>query len=163
MTEENKNEQAEEVVEEAVEETQTEENIDYKDSYIRLMAELANFKKRTQKEVLSTYTNAVCDTVEKLLPVMDNFDRAIEAITEEDNTNFTQGIIMIYKQLKELFEKLEVKVIDAVGQKFDPNIHNAVMHIDDESLEENVIVEEFMKGYMYKDKIIRHSMVKVAN
>ncbi len=150
----------EEAVEETVEET-VEEKDDFKDKYIRLIADFDNFKKRTQKEVTSTYTNAVTDTVEKLLPVMDNFERAMAS--SDENDEFAKGILMIYKQLKEVFESIGVKEIEAVGKPFDPNLHNAVMHIDDENAGESEIVEEFMKGYMLKDKVIRHSVVKVAN
>ena len=157
---EEKEEKAEEVVEETVEE-KAEEKDDFKDKYIRLMADFDNFKKRTQKEVTSTYTNAVTDTVEKLLPVMDNFERAM--ISADENDEFAKGISMIYKQLKEVFDTIGVKEIEALGKTFDPNIHNAVMHVDDEEKGEGEIVEEFMKGYMLKDKVIRHSVVKVAN
>lgn len=158
-TKETTEETTEEVVEEAVE---TVEETDYKDQYLRLMAELANFKKRTQKESLATYANAVCDTVEKLLPFIDSFDRAVSSI-EEDNSPLAQGLLMIYKQLEDVLEKLEVKKIEALNCQFDPNFHNAVMHEDNDEVGENTIVEEFMAGYMYKDKVIRHSMVKVAN
>ena len=162
MSEETK-ETTEETTEEVVEETvETVEETDYKDQYLRLMAELANFKKRTQKESLATYANAVCDTVEKLLPFIDSFDRAVSSI-EEDSSPLAQGLLMIYKQLEDVLEKLEVKKIEALNCQFDPNFHNAVMHEDNDEAGENTIVEEFMAGYMYKDKVIRHSMVKVAN
>ncbi len=160
-----KDEQAEEVNEEAVEETPVEETEekadDFKDKYIRLMADFDNFKKRTLKEVTSTYTNAVTDTVEKLLPVMDNFERAM--LSADENDEFAKGISMIYKQLREVFESIGVKEIEALGKTFDPNLHNAVMHVDEEGKGESEIVEEFIKGYMLKDKVIRHSVVKVAN
>ena len=163
MSEETKEtvEETTEEVEETVEEKQ--EEPDYKDQYLRLMAELANYKKRTQKESLATYANAVCDTVEKLLPLIDSFDRAVNAIDKEDTSPVAQGLLMIYKQLEEVLEKLEVKKIDALNCTFDPNFHNAVMHTEDDSVGENTVVEEFMAGYMYKDKVISHSMVKVAN
>ncbi len=161
-------EETKETTEETVEETidpveEKQEEPDYKDQYLRLMAELANYKKRTQKESFATYANAVCDTVEKLLPFIDSFDRAVTSIDKEDTTPIAQGLLMIYKQLTETLEKLEVKKIDALNCTFDPNFHNAVMHTEDDSVGENTIVEEFMAGYMYKDKVIRHSMVKVAN
>ena len=102
--------------------------------------------------------------VEKILPVVDNFERAMVAAPKEvDGKAFADGITMIYNQLKKTLEDLGVKPIDCVGQPFDPNFHNAVMHVEDESLGENVVVEELLKGYMYKDSVLRHSMVKVAN
>ena len=153
--------EAEETVEEAPVENTEEKADDFKDKYIRLMADFDNFKKRTSKEVTSTYTNAVTDTVEKLLPVMDNFERAM--LSADENDEFAKGITMIYKQLKEVFDTIGVKEIEALGKTFDPNLHNAVMHVDDEEKGEGEIVEEFMKGYMLKDKVIRHSVVKVAN
>ena len=135
---------------------------DWQDRYLRLFAEFDNYKKRTQKEALASYGNGTSDTLEKLLPIMDNFDRAIDAL-EEDNA-FSQGVKMIYKQFKEFFDSMGVTEIPALGEKFDPNVHNAVMHIDDENFGENEIAEVFMKGYKYKDsKVLRHSMVKVAN
>ena len=161
-------EEIEEAVEDTAEETTEEEKEEikeetdgFKDKYIRLMADFDNFKKRTQKEVTSTYTNAVTDTVEKLLPVMDNFERAMASADENDE--FAKGISMIYKQLKDVFETIGIKEIEALGKTFDPNLHNAVMHVDDEEKGENEIIEEFMKGYTLKDKVIRHSVVKVAN
>ena len=156
-----KEEKAEETVEETPVETTEEKADDFKDKYIRLMADFDNFKKRTQKEVTSTYTNAVTDTVEKLLPVMDNFERAM--LSADENDEFAKGISMIYKQLKEVFDTIGVKEIEALGKTFDPNIHNAVMHVDDEEKGEGEIVEEFMKGYMYKDTVVRHSMVGVVS
>ena len=161
--EEKVEETTEEVVEETVEEVEETTEPDYKDQYLRLMAELANYKKRTQKESLATYANAVCDTVEKLLPFIDSFDRAVSSIDKEDSSPVAQGLMMIYKQLEEVLDKLEVKKIEALNCQFDPNFHNAVMHTDDDSVGENIVVEEFMAGYMYKDKVIRHSMVKVMN
>ncbi len=153
--------EAEETVEETPVETTEEKADDFKDKYIRLMADFDNFKKRTLKEVTSTYTNATADTVEKLLPVMDNFERAM--LSADENDEFAKGISMIYKQLKEVFDTIGVKEIEALGKTFDPNLHNAVMHVDDSDKGEQEIVEEFMKGYMLKDKVIRHSVVKVAN
>ena len=101
---------------------------------------------------------------EKILPVVDNFERAMAAAPKEgDGKVFAEGIAMIYNQLKKTLEDLGVKPIDCVGQPFDPNFHNAVMHVEDESLGENVVAEELLKGYMYKDGVLRHSMVKVAN
>lgn len=155
------NEETPETQEKTQEET---EKNDFQDMYTRLFAEFDNYKKRTQKETLMSYGNGVSDTLTKLLPVLDNFERAINAIEETDSSPLAEGVKMIYKQFLEFFETSGVKEIPALGEKFDPNVHNAVMHIDDESFGENEIVEVFMKGYKYKDqKVLRHSMVKVAN
>lgn len=163
LEEEVKEENAEETSEEPkAEETKTEDD-EWKNKYVRILADFDNFKKRTQKEMTGSFTNGVSTVVEQLLPVMDNFDRAILAIDDSDDSNLAQGVNMIYKQLGEVFEKLGVKPVEALGKQFDPNFHNAVMHIDDENYGENEVVEEFMKGYTLKDKVIRHSMVKVAN
>lgn len=158
-------EPAEETAE--AEETQAEETDDYKkqydelyDKHLRTLAEYENYKRRTQKEKDETYVNAQADTVLKLLPVLDNLERALKT---EEGSSFKDGIQMIVKQLLEILEKMGVTEIDAVGCAFDPNLHSAVMHIEDESLEQNVIVEQFQKGYKLKDKVIRYSMVKVAN
>lgn len=141
-----------------------EEQNDWQDRYLRLFAEFDNYKKRTQKETLATYGNGVSDTCEKLLAVIDNFERAIAAIEENDSSPLAEGVKMIYKQFKETFESIGITEIPALGEKFDPNLHNAVMHTDDENYGESEIVEVFMKGYKYKDsKVLRHSMVKVAN
>ena len=145
------------------EKTQAPETNEWQDKYVRLFADFDNYKKRTQKEMLSSYSNGASGVIEELLPVIDNLERAVGAVSEDDDSNLAQGIQMVYKQLQETLTKLQVKPIPAVGEKFDPNLHNAVMHIEDEELEENVIVEEFLKGYQVKDKVIRHSMVKVAN
>lgn len=147
------------------EETPAEETVEdeWKNKYVRILADFENFKKRTQKEMTGSFTNGVSMVVEQLLPVMDNFDRAILAIDDSDDSNLAQGVNMIYKQLSEVFEKIGVKPIEALGKQFDPNLHNAVMHVDDENYGENEVIEEFMKGYMINDKVIRHSMVKVAN
>ncbi len=133
------------------------------DKYLRTLAEYDNFKKRSQKEKDEMYSFAVADTIDKLLPVADNLDRAILALSEDEKTEFSEGVKMVSKQLYEIFEKIGVTEIKAVGEQFDPNIHNAVMHIEDESLDSNIVTEEFMKGYKYKERVIRHSMVKVAN
>jgi len=103
------------------------------------------------------------DALEKLLPVVDNFERALENVSEEDKGPFEEGIEMIYKQLMETFESLGVQPMNAVDKEFDPTYHNAVIHIEDEKLGENVVVEEMQKGYMFKDQVLRHAMVKVAN
>lgn len=133
------------------------------DKYLRTLAEYDNFKKRSQKEKDDIFSFAVADTIEKLLPVADNLDRAILALGENEHSEFAEGVKMVSKQLYEIFEKIGVTEIKAIGEQFDPNIHNAVMHIEDENIESNIITEEFMKGYKYKERVIRHSMVKVAN
>ena len=130
----------------------------------RQMAEFDNFRKRTEKEKSHMYEVGARDVIEKILPVVDNFERGLAAVPEEDKGNpFAEGLDKIYKQLMTTLNDLGVKPIEAVGQEFDPNFHNAVMHIEDEELGENVVAEEFQKGYLYKDSVVRHSMVKVAN
>ena len=136
---------------------------EWKDKYVRLYADFDNYKKRTQKETLSSYNNGLSAAIEQILPVVDNFDRAIAAIEESSKNEFSSGIEMIYKQLLDTLKNFDVEPIVAIGEKFDPNFHDAVMHIDDENFGENEIVEEFVKGYMIKDKVLRHSVVKVAN
>ncbi|MBE7028281.1 MAG: nucleotide exchange factor GrpE [Ruminococcaceae bacterium] len=131
------------------------------DKHLRVLAEYDNFKKRTQKEKDELYKVAVCDTIEKILPVVDNLERAVETQTEK--TPFYEGVCLVEKQLFEILEKMGVKQIEAVGKTFDPNVHNAVMHTDDDEKGEAEIVEEFAKGYCLGDKVIRYSMVKVAN
>ena len=130
----------------------------------RTMAEFDNYRKRTEKEKASMYIIGAKDIVEKMLPVVDNFERALATITEEQKEDaFVTGMDKIYKHLLKTLEDMGVKAIEAVGKEFDPNFHNAVMHVDDETVGENVVVEEFQKGYLYKDFVIRYSMVKVAN
>lgn len=153
-----------EVVEEASNEAehQTEDKAaEYLDRWQRLMAEFDNYRKRSEKEKADTYDYAVSNTVAEMLPVIDNFERALKV--ESQDKNLFAGVEMIYKQMMGLLEKLHVTPIDAVGKEFDPNLHNAVMHIDDENLGENIVAEELQKGYLYKEKVIRHSLVKVAN
>ena len=130
----------------------------------RQMAEFENFRKRTEKEKSSMYEMGARDIIERILPVVDNFERGLASIPEEAKaTPFADGMEKIYKQFQKTLEEAGVKAIEAVGQEFDPNFHNAVMHVDDESLGENVVAEELLKGYMYRDTVVRHSMVKVAN
>lgn len=137
---------------------------DLTDRLKRSMAEFDNFRKRSEKEKATMFDMGARSIAEKILPVVDNFERAMVAAPKEgDGKAFADGITMIYNQLKKTLEDLGVKPIDCVGQTFDPNFHNAVMHIEDESLGENVVAEELLKGYMYKDSVLRHSMVKVAN
>lgn len=134
------------------------------DKLLRQMAEFENFRKRSEKEKDSMYENGARSVIEKLLPVVDNFERGMGTLTDEDKeTAFAKGMEMIYKQLMDELDKMDVKPIDAAGKEFDPNLHNAVMHVDDESLGENVVVEELQKGYTYRGTVVRHSMVKVAN
>lgn len=130
----------------------------------RSMAEFDNYRKRTEKEKSAMYEIGAKDIIEKLLPVVDNFERGLATIPDgEEKSAFADGMDMIYKQLMKMLEEAGVKPIEAVGQPFDPNFHNAVMHVDDENLGENEVAEEFQKGYLYRDSVVRHSMVKVAN
>lgn len=130
----------------------------------RQMAEFDNFRKRTEKEKASMYQIGAREVIEKILPVVDNFERGLATIPEEDAGNpYAEGMEKIYKQLMTVLDDLGVKAIEAVGQEFNPDFHNAVMHVEDEEAGENVIVEEFQKGYLYKEHVVRHSMVKVAN
>lgn len=137
---------------------------DLKDRLQRTMAEFDNFRKRTIKEKSALFEDGVRSTVEKILPVIDNFERALAAAGKEDkNNSFLQGMEMIYRQFKDILISIGVEEIKAVGEKFNPNLHNAVTHVEDEEFGESEVVEEFQKGYIYKDKVIRYSMVKVAN
>lgn len=134
------------------------------DRLTRQMAEFDNFRKRTDKEKSQMYEVGAKDIIEKILPVVDNFERGLDAVKEEDKEDpFVQGMEKVYKHLMTTLEEIEVKPIEAVGKEFDPNFHNAVMHVDDENFGENIVAEEFQKGYTYRDSIVRHSMVKVAN
>jgi len=134
-----------------------------KEKYTRLLADFDNMRSRNEKENAKMFDYGASDTLEKLLPVIDNFERALEHVSEEDKGPFEEGIEMIYKQMMETLEKIGVKPMDAVGKEFDPNLHNAVIHVEEEGAGENVVLEEMQKGYMYKDTVLRHSMVKVAN
>ena len=130
----------------------------------RNMAEFDNFRKRTEKEKSAMYEIGAKDVISKILPVVDNFERGLAAIPEEmKGTPVEDGMEMIYKQLMKTLEDIGVKPIEAVGKEFDPNFHNAVMHTEDENLGENTVAAEFQKGYTYRDSVIRHSMVQVAN
>ena len=130
----------------------------------RNMAEFDNFRKRTEKEKSQMFETGAKSIIEKILPVVDNFERGLAAIPEEEKGSaFAEGMEKIYKQLMTTLEEIGVTVIEAAGAEFDPNLHNAVMHVEDEEAGENVVVEEFQKGYLYKDHVVRHSMVKVAN
>lgn len=181
------NEETEEAVEEAeVEETEAEETEDKKDKKLfkrkpkkdkkdeqiedltdkltRQMAEFDNYRKRTEKEKTAMYEIGAKEVVEKILPVVDNFERGLAAVPEDKkDDSFVAGMEMIYKQIMTSLEEIGVKPIEAVGKEFNPDFHNAVMHIENEELGENIVAEEFQKGYTYRESVVRHSMVKVAN
>ncbi|MDO4473571.1 MAG: nucleotide exchange factor GrpE [Eubacteriales bacterium] len=134
------------------------------DKITRQMAEFDNFRKRTEREKSQMYEIGAKDVIEKILPVVDNFERGLAAVPEEKKEDpFVEGMDKIYKQLMTTLEGIGVKPIEAVGQEFNPDFHNAVMHVEDEELGENIVAEEFQKGYMYRESVVRHSMVKVAN
>lgn len=134
------------------------------DRLMRNMAEFDNFRKRTEKEKSVMYDMGIKSIIEKMLPIVDNFERGLGAISEKEKENsFAQGIELIYRQLITSLDEIGLKPIDAVGKEFDPNLHNAVMHGEDESLGENIVSDEFQKGYIYRDMVVRHSMVKVVN
>lgn len=158
-----------EAVEEAEEEPKKGDKKDQKvqemnDKLMRTIAEFDNFRKRSEKEKSAMYEIGAKAIIEKILPVLDNFERGLDSISEDEKGSaFAQGIEQIYKQFVTVLNDAGVKVIETIGKEFDPNLHNAVMHIEDDSLGDNVIAEEFQKGYMYKESVVRHSMVKVAN
>ena len=134
------------------------------DRLTRQMAEFDNFRKRTEREKSQMYEIGAKDIIEKILQVIDNFERGLAAVPEESKEDpFVEGMEKIYKQIMTTLEGVGVKPIEAVGQEFNPDFHNAVMHVEDEEAGENIITEEFQKGYMYHDSVVRHSMVKVAN
>lgn len=134
------------------------------DRNLRQMAEFDNFRKRTEKEKAAMFEIGAKSVIEKLLPVVDNFERGFSTVSEEDKDDaFVKGMEMVYKQIMATLETIGVKPIEAVGQEFNPDLHNAVMHVDDETVGENIVVEEFQKGYTYHDSVVRYSMVKVAN
>lgn len=134
---------------------------EYKDKYLRLMAEYDNFRKRSVKEKADIYPEATAKAVEAFLPMADNFERALS--TETTDEKYKSGVKVIYSQLGEAFKSLGVEVIDRVGETFDPNLENAVSRIEDENLGENVVAQVFQKGYKRGDRVIRHAMVVVAN
>lgn len=137
---------------------------EYLDRLQRTMAEFDNFRKRTNIEKTSMFENGAMSSIEKLLPILDNFERAINSTSDEDKENpIFKGVDMIYNQMQEAFKNMGVEELEGVGSEFNPNIHNAVFHIEDETLGENIVVEVLQKGYKYKDKVLRPSMVKVAN
>ena len=173
-------EEAEEVVEETEETEEVEKKGIFKrkpkkdkkdekieeltDKLTRQMAEFDNYRKRTEKEKSGMYEIGAKDVIEKILPVIDNFERGLAAVPEEQKEDsFVTGMEMIYKQIMTTLDGIGVKPIEAVGQEFNPDLHNAVMHVEDEELGENIVAEEFQKGYTYRDSVVRYSMVKVAN
>lgn len=130
----------------------------------RQMAEFDNFRKRSEKEKSAMYEIGAKSVIEKILPTIDNFERGFAGMTEEQKEDpFVVGMEKVYRQMLTTLEGIGVTQIEAVGKEFDPNFHNAVMHVEDEEVGENIIVEEFQKGYLYRDSVVRHSMVKVAN
>lgn len=134
------------------------------DKLKRQMAEFDNFRKRTEKEKTQMYEIGAKSIIEKILPVIDNFERGFASVTEEEKANpFVDGMDKVYKQMMTVLSEIGVTQIEAVGEEFNPDFHNAVMHVEDEEAGENIIVEEFQKGYLYKETVVRHSMVKVAN
>ena len=151
----------EDSVETAPETVEKEKYDELYDKHLRTLAEFDNFKKRTQKEKDELYSFAVVDVLKDILPVLDNLERAANAAAED--SPYADGVKMVLKQFFETLEKMNVTPIEAVGKEFDPNIHNAVMHEENEEVGANTIVEEFQKGYKYKERVIRYSMVKVAN
>ncbi|MCX7772550.1 MAG: nucleotide exchange factor GrpE [Clostridia bacterium] len=140
------------------------ENKELLDRIQRLAAEFDNYRKRTQKEKERLFIDATAEVVGKFLPVVDNLERALKAAESDEGQGLKDGVTLVFRQISDILAKLDVKPIETVGKTFNPEFHNAVMHIEDESLGHSEIVEEFQKGYTYKDEIvIRHSMVKVAN
>lgn len=134
------------------------------DKYMRTFAEFDNFRKRTEKEKAAMFEVGAKSIVEKILPIVDSFERGLATVTEEQKREpFVEGMDKVYKQLMTTLSDAGVKPIEALNTEFNPDFHNAVMHIEDENVDENIIVEEFQKGYMYHDSVVRHSMVKVAN
>lgn len=134
------------------------------EKYQRLFAEFDNFRKRSEKEKSAKYDMGAKDVIEKILPILDNFERGFDSVEESDKEDaFVTGMDLIYKQFMTTLEDMGVKPIEALGKEFNPDFHNAVMHVDDPEAGQNIIVEEFQKGYTYKDQVVRYSMVKVAN
>ena len=182
----NANEEQQEVADEAnTAESNTEENVEtaeqtteesnkkdkkdlmieeLNDKYMRTFAEFDNFRKRTEKEKAAMFEVGAKSIVEKILPVVDNFERGFSMVAEDKMSDpFVEGMDKVYKQLMKSLEEAGVKPIAALGEEFNPDMHNAVMHVEDDSVGENIIVEEFQKGYMYRESVVRYSMVKVAN
>ena len=133
------------------------------DKYMRLYAEYDNFRKRSAKEREGVYADAYCDALTQILPILDTLERASQFSAEDADSPMAKGLELTLKSFAETMSKMGVSEIEALGKEFDPNLHNAVMHVEDESAGENTVVEVFMKGYKKGDKILRHAMVKVAN
>lgn len=134
------------------------------DKVRRQMAEFENFRKRTEREKTTMFETGAKSVIEKMLPVVDNFERGLAAIPEADKgTPFAEGMEMIYKQMMQEFEKMDVKVIPAIGEEFNPDFHNAVMQVESEEYESGIIAQELQKGYTYRDSVVRHSMVAVVS
>ena len=134
-----------------------------KEKYTRLLSEFDNMRSRKEKEITSMSDKGAMEALEKILPVIDNLERALEGLSEEEKTPFEEGVEKIYKQLMDTLKDIGVEPMNAAGKEFDPNYHNAVIHEEDEEQGENLVVEEMQKGYMYKDSVLRHAMVKVVN
>lgn len=139
----------------------TKKNEELNDKYLRLFAEFDNYKKRTAKEKQETYLDATAKNVSEILPVLDNFERALA--TESADEDFKRGVEMIFNQLKDVITKLGVTEIEALGDEFNPEFHYAIKQVEDDTLGENTVCEVFQKGYMLGDKVVRHAMVVVAN
>ena len=137
-------------------------NAELEDRVKRQMAEFENFRKRTEKEKSTMFDMGARSVIEKLLPVVDNFERGLASITEEQRGPVYDGMNMIYKQLMDELDKMDVKPIEALGQPFDPNLHNAVMQVESEEFESGVVAQELQKGYTHHGSVVRHSMVSVV-
>ena len=162
-SEESEEPEADEKIDKKAKKDKKDEKIEeLSDKVKRQMAEFENFRKRSEKEKTQMYEIGAKSIIEKILPVVDNFERGLVGM-EESEDPFAQGMQMIYKQMMTSLAEAGVSPIEAVGKEFDPEFHNAVMHVEDEAFGENEVVEELQKGYMYRDSVVRHSMVKVAN
>lgn len=156
--------EATENAEETVKDKKQEKIDELEDKVKRQLAEFENFRKRTEKEKATMFEAGAKSVIEKILPVIDNFERGLATTKEEDKTNpHVEGMNMIYKQLMTELDKLEVKPIEAVGQEFNPDFHNAIMQVESDEYESGVIAQELLKGYTYRDTVIRHSMVAVVS
>ncbi len=150
--------------EETVKDKSQEKIDELEDKVKRQLAEFENFRKRTEKEKATMFEAGAKSVIEKILPVIDNFERGLATTKEEDKTNpHVEGMNMIYKQLMTELDKLEVKPIEAVGQEFNPDFHNAIMQVESDEYESGIIAQELLKGYTYRDSVIRHSMVAVVS
>lgn len=156
--------EATETAEETVKDKKQEKIDELEDKVKRQLAEFENFRKRTEKEKATMFEAGAKSVIEKILPVIDNFERGLATTKEEDKTNpHVEGMNMIYKQLMTELDKLEVKPIEAVGQEFNPDFHNAIMQVESDEYESGIIAQELLKGYTYRDSVIRHSMVAVVS